>query len=259
MLVIIFGLGVFCLLPSPSHAQFGSFDPIDMEVDDLVIGGDIFSDFNEDLESTQVLEAERFYRYGRFFSFQLALGITTFDGNRGRAMEDDHPTYGLALNYFLDFQRSLGIGFEFSRHHLFADEPTRGFDPDPVGLMETNMLRVFFSYRYYIETANLGTAITYSNPYLTGRMEYWYLTNKFVDQTTVPNDNGGGLGFGLGFGLEFPIKIRESYIGLEFLYHTVNFHDKFTQRFQPLESGLFGYPDLTGNVFSTMVAYVFNW
>jgi hypothetical protein len=245
-------------LTAPAKATFGRFDPVDMELDDLQVGGDIFSDFNEDLESAQVLEAERFYRYGRFFSFQLALGLTTFDGNRGRAFEDDHPTFGLGLNYFLDFQRSVGLGFEFSRHHLFSEEPTRGF-PEPVGLMESNMLRVYFSYRYYIETANLGTAITYSNPYLTGRLEYWYLTNKFSDQTTVPNDNGGGLGFGIGFGLEFPIRLRESYIGLEFLFHTVNFHDKFNQRFKPVEPGAFGYDDLAGNVFSTMLAYVFNW
>lgn len=245
--------------PNASYAQFAAMDAMDVEVDDLVIGGDIFSDFSEDLESSQVLEAERFYRYGRFFSFQIAVGLTNFDGNRGRAFENDHPSYGLGLNYFIDFQRSVGLGFEFSRHHLFADEPTRGFPTDPVGLMETNMLRLYFSYRYYIETANLGTAITYSNPYLTGRLEYWYVTNKFADQSSVPNDNGGGLGFGLGFGLEFPIKLKESYVGLEFLYHTVNFHDKFTQRFRPLEPGAFGYEDLSGNVYSSKIAYVFNW
>ena len=33
------------------------------------------------------------------------------------------------------------------------------------------MLRVYFSYRYYIDTSELGTAITYSNPYFTGRIK----------------------------------------------------------------------------------------
>ena len=35
--------------------------------DDLNVGGDIFTDFNEDLEASQVLEDERYYRHGRFF------------------------------------------------------------------------------------------------------------------------------------------------------------------------------------------------
>ena len=123
------------------------------------------------------------------------------------------------------------------------------------------MLRVFLGFRYYIETANLGTAITYSNPYLIGRIEYWYETTKFIDQTEVPRESGGGLGFGLGFGLEFPIEIKESYIGLEFLVHTVNFPDKNTQNYAPASSnpGGYGFDNLGGNAYSTMVSYIFNW
>ncbi len=251
----------FAFTLSDARAQFRDMDTFDLEADDLVIGGDIFSDFNEDLESAQILEAERFYRYGRFFSFQVALGLTTFDGNRGRAYEDDHPTYGLGLNYFLDFQRSVGLGFEFSRHHFFIDQPVFKFQDLglPLGLVETNKLRVYFSYRYYVETSNLGTAITYSNPYLVGRLEYWYLSTKFVDQETVPNEKGGGLGFGLGGGLEFPIQIKESYLGLELLFHTVSFKDKFTQNYRPIEGSTYGFDDLTGNVYSMMISYVFNW
>src|SRR5690606_21857801 len=101
------------------------------------------------------MEDERFYRYGRFFSFQLGLGLTDFDGNRGDAYVNDPPTFALALNYFLDFQSSYGIGFELSKHHMFIDEPVFGFFPNPVGLIDVTMLRVFFSYRYYIDTSNL--------------------------------------------------------------------------------------------------------
>jgi hypothetical protein len=231
-----------------------------IEDDDLNIGGDIFSDFNESLDEAQVVEDERFYRYGRFFSFSLFLGLTTFDGNRGSAYENDPPTYGLGINWFTDFQTSFGLGFEYSKHHMFFGEPTEGF-PDPVGFVDVNMLRVFLSYRYYIDTSNLGTAITYSNPYFTGRMEYWYLTNKFVDQSELGNDTGGGFGFGVGFGLEFPIKLKESYLGVEFLFHTVNFHDKFTQTYAPDvdNGGSTGFEDLTGNVYSTILSYVISW
>ncbi|MBT6324873.1 MAG: hypothetical protein HOJ35_02815 [Bdellovibrionales bacterium] len=226
---------------------------------DLNVGGDIFSDFNEDIVGVHMAEDERYYRYGRFFSFSVGVGLTTFNGNRGIAYINEPPSFILNMNYFMDFFTSFGIGFEFSKHHFFIDDVVNAYRINAPGLIRVNAFRIFFNYRYYIETSNLGTAITYSNPYVTGRMEYWYLTNKFEDQSDLDNDSGGGLGFGLGGGLEFPIKLKESYIGVEILYHTVNFHDKYTQDYRAIEEGGFGFDDLTGNVFTTMVSYVLSW
>ncbi|MGZ3788203.1 MAG: hypothetical protein ACXVLQ_06745 [Bacteriovorax sp.] len=244
-------------LPRLGHAQEAANDIFAADDDDLNVGGDIFTDFSEDVETAKVVEDERFYRYGRFFSFNASLGLTTFDGNRGIAYENQPPSFGISFTFFKDFQTALGLGLEFSKHSMFFNDPTGGFQSPP-GLVEVSMLRVFLAYRYYIETANLGTAITYSNPYLIGRMEYWYETNKFADQTQLPKDVGGGLGFGLGFGLEFPIELKESYIGLEFLVHSVNFPDKNTQKFTSKNGG-YGFANLGGNAYSTMVSYVFNW
>ena len=64
-------------------------------------------------------------------------------------------------------------------------------------------------------------------------MDYWYITNKFEDQSNLDDDTGGGIGFAIGGGFEFPIEIKKTYIGVEFLFHGVNFHDKFTQKFRP--------------------------
>ncbi|MGB0453068.1 MAG: hypothetical protein ACPGJV_05075 [Bacteriovoracaceae bacterium] len=238
-----------------AYAQ-NSFDEY-YEDDDLNIGGDIFNDFNEDLESSQILEDERFYRYGRFFSFQIGVGVTTFSGNRGAAYDNDPPSYQLGYNYFLDFNSSFGIGVAFSRHSMFFESRTDGSGAEPYGFVDVNQLRVYFSYRFYIDTSNLGTAITWSNPYFIGRLEYWYTTNKYIDRPDLADDTGGGLGSGLGFGLEFPLKLKERYINLEFLFHSVNFFDKFTDDFGPDEG--VGYNDLSGNAYSTMVSYVFSW
>jgi len=243
------------------EAQEASNDIFSADDDDLNVGGDIFTDFNEDVESTKMAEDERFYRYGRFFSFNLALGLTTYDGNRGLAYENLPPTYGVSFTFFKDFQTAFGLGFEFSKHSMFLKDAVRKFpeEKDPPGYVDVSQLRLFFSYRYYIETANLGTAITYSNPYLIGRLEYWYTTNDYKDQSEVPKDAGGGIGLGLGFGLEFPIEIKESYIGLEFLFHSVAFFDKNTLDYYPQQEGGYGFQDLGGNAYSTMVSYVFNW
>ena len=121
------------------------------------------------------------------------------------------------------------------------------------------MLRAFFGYRYYIDTSDLGTAITFSNPYFVGRFEYWYTTNKFVDLSGLDDETGGGVGLGLGFGLEFPIKLRESYLGVEFLIHQVNFFDKYTQDYAPKNPDGPGYEDLTGKAWTVLVSYVINW
>ena len=252
---------MFFLLPWGVWAQeFDPNDPFADETEEVDVGGDIFSDFNADIEAAQVMEAERFFHYGRFFSLQFSLGLTNFDGNRGIAYENTPPAYGMGINYFSDFNNAYGLGLEYSRHHFFIDQPVNAYR-EPLGIVEAKMLRFYFNYRYYVETANLGTAITWSNPYFAGRLEYWYLTNTFRDQKGVlPNDSGGSMGFALGFGMEFPIKIKESYLGLEALWHTVNFHDKYTQDYRPVQDGNgYGYEDLTGNVYTLMASYVINW
>lgn len=253
----------FISTPINAFAQEASNDIFSADDDDLNVGGDIFTDFNEDVENTKLVEDERFYRYGRFFSFNLALGLTSFDGNRGLAYENLPPTYGLSFTFFKDFQSAYGLGFEFSKHSMFLKDAVRKFpvENSPPGYVDVSMLRIFFSYRYYVDTTNLGTAITYSNPYFIGRLEYWYTTNDYKDQSEVPKDSGGGLGAGVGFGLEFPIEIKESYIGLEFLFHSVAFFDKNTSDYAPypLDSNGYGFRNLGGNAYSTMVSYVFNW
>lgn len=236
-----------------ANAQFGSND-IDVGDDDLTAdGGDIFNDFNEDVEAAQVLEDERFYRYGRFFAFGIGLGFTTFTGNRGSVYQDDHPTFNLFTQFFMSFRVAFTLGLAFSKHAFFIDEQTREFRNSAVGAVEANMFRTYFGIRYYIDTADLGTAITWSNPYVTARLEYWYLTNKFINQPTVDDDSGGGLGFGLGGGLEFPLVIKEYYINLEMLWHTVNYHDKFTQAYREV------LEDLDGNALTLTANFVINW
>jgi hypothetical protein len=272
-----FGILLFLVLFSlnnwaQSEQAFEAFD------DDLNVGGDIFSDFNEDLEASQVLEDERFYRYGRFFCVNLGLGMTTFTGSRGLAYDDNHPTYNLSLTFFNNFQSAIILGLEYSKHTMLVDSYTLGHRTQIVGAIETSMLRPFVGFRYYFDTSDLGTAITYSNPYIVGRMEYWYQTNVFIDAKNLSDDAGGGLGTGIGAGLEFPIVLKDRYVGVEFLFHTVNFFDKYTTDWQRIPKGKeeddprsddpnkklkskdgWNFDDLTGNVLSLMVTYVFNW
>jgi len=255
-----------CLsLGSKAFAQMqGGFD----DVDDLNVGGDIFSDFNEDLEASQVMEDERFYRYSRFFGVNLGLGITSFTGNRGLAYTDNHPSYSLTLMYFLNFQNVFILGFEYSKHTMFIDTYVNGHSDQIIGAVETSMLRPFIGFRYYLDTSDLGTAITYSNPYFVGRVEYWYQTNTFSENPNLSDVNGGGIGTGIGFGLEFPIELKKSYFNVEFMYHTANFFDKYTQDYRQIDANditdsekpsEYGYDDLTGDVITVFFSYNISW
>lgn len=236
--------------------------------DDIVIGGDIFSDFNEDLEASKVMEDERFYRYSRFFGVNLGLGMTTFTGNRGKVFQDQNPSYAFSLMYFLDFQNVFIMGFEYSKHFYLIDTFLNGSQNELLGLVEQSFLRSFFGFRYYIDTQDLGTAITYSNPYLVGRFEYWYQTTSFEDRVNRSDEKEGAVGFGIGAGLEFPIKIKESYFNVEFLYHIVAFDDKYSQDYAAIpdsssssnrtDSGK-GVNDLRGDVITIFAAYNISW
>jgi hypothetical protein len=252
------------MLPLSAWAQ--DLNPDEMIDEDMTTDGDIFNDFNEDLEASQVLEDERFYRYGRFFQANVGLGMTWFDGNRGAAYDDNHPSFHLSVTFFMSFQAALVLGIEYSKHTMFLDSTTRVYQAEAVGAVETAFTRPFLGFRYYIDTTDLGTALTYSNPHFIGRVEYWYQTNKFLDRETIPNQKGGGIGTGLGFGLEFPIELKKSYVSVEGLFHVVNFFDKFTQDYRqipdaqdPQNLSTAGYDDLTGNAYSLMVTYNFTW
>jgi hypothetical protein len=256
---------VIILILFSSSIWSQSNDQVMRELDDETSlgNGDIFSDFNEDIESSQVLEDERFYRYGRFFSVNIGGGFTTFTGNRGKAYDDNPPTFHLSVNYFLDFQKAILLGLEFSKHTMILNTKVNRYpNRDILGAVVTDMTRVFVGYKYYIDTSDLGTAITYSNPYFVGRLEYWYQTNEFLDQPDIDKNKGGGLGTGLGMGLEFPIELKSSYLNVEFLYHAVNYFDKYTQDYRQIPGdpkSTYGYEDLTGNVISMIISYNFVW
>lgn len=250
---------MFSLISFAALAQ----SPNELIEDDFDVGGDIFSDFNEDLEASQVMEDERFYRYSRFFGVNIGVGFTSFTGNRGLAYTDNHPSFSLSLMYFIDFRNVFVMGFEYSKHTYFVDGFVNGND-EQIGAVETNMLRPFFGFRYYIDTADLGTAITYSNPYFVGRLEYWYQTNIYVDNEDLSDDSGGGIGTGFGVGLEFPIEIKKTYFNVELKYHVVNFFDKNTTDFQTPDASTGNEPgntfdNLNGDAITFFMSYNISW
>ncbi len=228
--------------------------------DDLNIGGSIFSDFQEDVESSQILEDERFYRYGRFFSVNAGIGHTTFGGNRGSAYEDKIPSFHLSVTYFMNFTSAVNFGLEYSKHSMFIDFQSRRFPSrTDIGTIDIAIIRPFLAYRYYFDTSNLNSIFSYSNPYFAARLEYWFQTSTFKDQPSIDTEKGGGVGAGLGFGLEFPLEFKKRYLGLEALIHPVSYYDADVTGWGPSPTTKIGYDDLKGLGYTVMLTFNITW
>ena len=242
------------LFALPAIGQLSNSIPDEFRSDSLTVGGDIFTNFNENLEDEEVLEDERFLTYGRFFAINLGVGLTDFSGNRGLAYENHPPTINFSLMAFTSFHKAFVLGITQSKHSMFFASPVaKDGKQDPLGLVEVNTFRTYIGFRYYLDTVDLNTALTYSNPYFALRFEYWNLTNKFVDRPEIQKDSGGGTGIAVGGGLEFPIQLKKSYINYEFLVHAVNYHDRLHNHYQDVLS------NLSGLGFSNTVNYVISW
>lgn len=228
------------------------------------LGGDIFNDYSEGIESAKILERENYFNYSNFFSVDFLLGWTSFNDERGQAFQvNNSPGFGLSANYYFETNVTFGLGFNYSQNYFTIDEPVYGY-PNPAtlpGNITVNNWRYFLNLRYYLDTSNLGSAITFANPYLVGRMEYWDVTYVFKNQPIYPNEKGKGFGFAFGLGLQFPLKMKQYNFGIEALAHSVNWSDKWTQKYAPIENANgqpvtgYGYDNLNGMAFDLFMGF----
>ena len=104
------------------------------------------------------------------------------------------------------------------------------------------LIHVGIDVKYYFDTKNLSSAISFANPYLlAGFGAYSQTISSFTASTTQPADTS--IGMGIGGGLEFALSPKKAYLEIEGRYHIVTFQDTFTQNFSSE-----GIPDLTGGV-----------
>jgi hypothetical protein len=254
---VVFLFFIFSLNAFGQDAMYGD------DVADFELGGDIFNDYSEGIESAKILERENYFNYSNFFSVDFFIGWTTFDGNRGMAyQENSSPGFSLGTNYYFEPNVTFGIGFAYSQNYFTIDQPVNGY-PNPQqlpGNITVDNWRFFGSMRYYIDTTNLGSALTFANPYFVGRLEYWGVGYKFKNQPTLPSERGKGMGWAGGIGLQFPLKMKTYNFGVEFLVHSVNWSDRFTQAYAPLPQGSehysgYGYANLNGLAFDLFMGF----
>lgn len=187
----------------------------------------------------------KFFQYGRFFGISLGLGVEGATGNRGGLWQGGFPLIDFKLHYWFDFNLAMDMGFYVVPH--FYETNVGG-----LGHVDVNMSRLGVDLKYYFDTKNLTSTISFSNPFILMGVGSYSKTENSVLAPGPNSDSGVGIGFG--GGLEFAIKPRSAYFQVEGKVHIVKFKDTFTQTFASS-----GIADLTGLFYTVTGNILFTW
>lgn len=210
-----------------------------------------FSEYGEFDTAEDEANDERFFQYGRFFGIGVGAGLTTATGNAGKLYQGGFPTIDFRLDYWFDFQFALQVSVQNSRHN---------YNLQPDGLVDTNLFRILFQVKYYLDTRDLSAPIAFVSPHLIGGGGTYRRTDTktpvntetgITGQTTTDTVNAFGVNFGAG--LELTIKPRKTYLQLEALAHLVQFSDEFDSRYAPIVQ------DKTGTWITATMSIMWTW
>lgn len=178
---------------------------------------DPFSDYSEFDEASDEEADVNFFRNGRFLTVGLAVGPQTFTGGMASAYSDA-PAMGLTLSYFFDMRLAMTLGLMTSDHSTRIRTTTQNYTGN-VGFSEVNL-----NMKYYLSTQNMVKGLADLNPYLVGGFSQVTRTYSIAElqedsrETVTATD--------MGLGLEVPLLSRKSFLGIQMLYHYVNFNDE---------------------------------
>jgi hypothetical protein len=178
---------------------------------------DPFSDYSEFDEASDEEADINFFRNGRFFTVALAGGYRGFTDNFSKVYTGG-PTYGLSLTYFFDLRLAMTLGFTTGDNAVKIESETRSY----VGNVSFTTLN--FDLKYYMNTQNVTRGLADLNPYLIGGFGQFYRTYTLAGLDGYSRDST--MGMELGAGLEVPLMRKKAYLGIQGMYHYVNFADE---------------------------------
>lgn len=182
---------------------------------------DPFADYSE-FEADDEEEADiHFFKNGRFFNMALMAGLRSFTGTLGE-LSGPAPIFGLYLAYFFDIRSAIQVSINSGNHdYSIASEPAlsfNGFDA------EVSMTSIAFHYKYYFNTSNITRGFADLNPFLMGGVGINFRDISVIGEDIVLRSDPTSFDFGAG--IEIPVARNQMYIGLQALYHFVEFPDE---------------------------------
>lgn len=237
--------GVLCL--AAASRAFADDRASQPEEDDFSSAPGLeYGDFNEESEEA---ETTRFFQFGRFFGVSFGLGYEGVTGNRGRLWKPSFPGLDLRFHYWFDFQMALDLGIYTATHTY--DAKVRG------GVNDVNITWMGFNLKYYLNTRDLSSGITFAGPFLSIGAGSYSKSESTPTNTGVGADKDAKFGFAAGAGLEFAIAPRKTYFQLEGKAHFVRFKDTQSAAFSAPEDG--GLPNLSGMLYTFTGSFLFTW
>lgn len=180
---------------------------------------DPFTDYSEFDEESDEEADINFFRNGRFFTIGLAGGMRGFTGGFGDAF-DPAPSFGIFLSYFFDLRLALSLGFQTGDHKVTftTDNQSNTYNGN------LSLTSINFDLKYYLNTQNVTRGLADLNPYILGGMGQFSRTYTLADLDGYSRDST--MGFNFGAGVEIPLMRKKAYLGLQAVYHYVNFGDE---------------------------------
>lgn len=211
---------VLFLATSWNTAAFAQFSEEDVSADDTY---DPFADFSE-FEASADEEADiHFFKNGRFFNIAFLLGARTWTQTLGE-LYSTAPAYGLYMTYFFDIRMALQVSFVHSES-AFTVPGNTGPDGAYAGFSgNVALTAISADMKYYFNTSNITRGFAELNPYLIGGFSMNQRTISVAEEDVLAKTSPTGVQ--AGFGLEIPMARNKMYMGIQMMYHYVNFPDE---------------------------------
>jgi hypothetical protein len=209
--------------------------------------GTPYTEYGQSNEEVEEEEEVKFLQFGRLFGLSLGLGFQFVDGFRGDLWQGGFPTINFRLHYWFSYSFAIDLGIT-TTYNYYYDTSTLGR-----GHVDVNVLNAGIDAKYYFNTRNLSSAITFANPYILLGLGAYSKTETSVAQQNAAKDDS--LGFVAGGGVEFPITPRKLYVTIEGKMNIVTYQtDTYTTVFTSQ-----GLPNLTGNFYTVVGSVLFTW
>jgi hypothetical protein len=199
----------------------GSFQLAQTDTDESY---DPFSDYSEFDEASDEEADINFFKNGRFFTIGLAVGMRGFTENLAKVYGSG-ASYGILLSYFFDLNLALQFGV-MTGDYALAVGYTDSTGQEVSNTGSSSLTLMSFDLKYYLNTQNVTKGLADLNPYLIGGISQTYRTTSISGLDGLDRESVVGLDAGLG--LEIPVMRHKSYIGVQGLYHLVQFKDENT-------------------------------
>jgi hypothetical protein len=201
-----------------AFASFMSFIPMKAHAQtDPDEAYDPFSDYSEFDEASDEEADINFFRNGRFLTVGLAVGPQIFTNGMAKAYGDG-PSMGLYLSYFFDLRLAMSLSL-MSADHSVKFKTTGGDYSGNVSINE-----VGFHLKYYFNTQNVQKGLADLNPY--AMVGFSQISRVYSVSELLTKSSESPMSEDLGLGIEIPMLRRKAYLGVQGLYHFVNFSDE---------------------------------